>query len=219
MTKAKLVHRWLLTLAFSLAALGAAGCFGKKGSGNAATETRAVGAFSEVEVRGSVTLEVSMGEAHRLELSGDDNLLPLVETTIEGSRLVIRPKQDVNPELPLVARVTTPDLKLVKGSGATEVSVRDVDNQALEVELSGAGKMAVAGKTGELTLRVSGAGSVDAKDAVAEKIAVHVSGAGSVEVGAPKELKVDVSGAGSVSYDGSPTITKHISGSGSVDKR
>ena len=54
------------------------------GSGKVATETRAVVGFDAIALRGSITLELRQGEREGLELSADDNLLPLIETRVVG---------------------------------------------------------------------------------------------------------------------------------------
>ncbi|MBW2454978.1 MAG: DUF2807 domain-containing protein [Deltaproteobacteria bacterium] len=194
-------------------------CTGVPGSGTAASDTRTVGAFTEVEVHGVIELELELGSPHSVELTGDDNLLPLVEAVVQGNRLVIRSTKSMRPELPLVAKVTAPDVSLARGSGATKLRIAGVDNTALTVELSGAGKGEVAGKTETFTVDLSGAGTIDAAKLTVKSVKVDVSGAGRVSVAEPDELTVDISGAGTVRYGGSPKITKNISGAGKLDKR
>jgi hypothetical protein len=210
-------HKWLLILAALVALL--SGC-GTKGSGTAATDHRTVDPFTAVEVRGTVELELTVGSTPSVTLSGDDNLLPLVTTDVSGKRLIISSKEGIRPELPLVARVTVSrDLEEIIGRGVTEIRAQGLTGDTLRVELSGAGKADLAGEVGSLELRLSGAGSLDAKRLNAKKIDVDVSGAGRVEVGEPEVLDVDISGAGTVTHRGEPEITQSISGAGSIRKR
>lgn len=195
------------------------GCQGVDGSGNAGSEARSPGSFDAVQVSGVIQLELTLGSAHGVELSGDDNLLPLVETSIEGGTLVIKTTRPVDPELPLLARVTAPDVRKVSGSGATKLHVSGVNNAELELELSGAGHIEAQGATKKVRIEISGAGDADATKLSAERVDVDVSGAGKVAVAEPKELDVDISGAGHVSYAGSPAITQSISGAGRLVKR
>src|SRR5262245_4681869 len=78
-----------------------------EGNGKAGSEKRSVPTFSEVDVSGSMRLEVVVGAEPSVELSGDENLLRLIETKVEGNRLSISATEDIDPDLPLVARVTT----------------------------------------------------------------------------------------------------------------
>lgn len=192
---------------------------GEKGSGTITTESRSVTGFSEVEVHGVIHLDLTLGAPHAVLLTGDDNLLPLVETKVVGDKLVIRSTRSISPSAPLVAKIEAPDVTLVGGSGAADLRVSNVDNGELALELSGAGKMQAEGKTSKLRLRVSGAGSADAQKMMADEVVVDVSGAATVDVGSPKTLAVEISGAGTVRYSGDPTIEKDISGAGSVKSR
>ncbi len=206
----------LLIVAFSLTGLG---CTGVAGSGTAATDKRTVGAFSEVEVHGVIELELTLGKTHSVELSGDDNLLPLLDATVEGDRLIIKGTKSMSPKLPLIAKVTAPNVSLARGSGATKLRIEGVNNDELKIELSGAGKVEAKGKTKALALQVSGAGDIDAKALSVESVKVSVSGAGQIDLAEPNELDVDISGAGEVRYSGDPKITKDISGAGELIKR
>jgi hypothetical protein len=213
----KNTRRSLLILLLLLAGL--AGCSGVEGSGTPATDTRTVSSFSEIEVHGVVRLELVAGKSPTLELTGDDNLLPLVETKVDGARLIVRNTETVRPELPLVVKVTAEDVSKVVAHGAVEVDASGLDNDAFELSLHGAADAKLAGKTKKLSLRVSGAAEIDAKGMSADRAEVNVSGAGDVHVAEPSELDVEISGAGSVSYGGDPKISKSISGAGSLDKR
>ncbi len=206
----------ILLVTFALTGLA---CTGVAGSGTAASDKRSVGAFSKVEVQGLIELELTLGKPHSVELSGDDNLLPLVDVVVEGDRLIIRATKSMRPKLPLVAKVTAPDVSLARGTGATKLRIDGVDNDELRLELSGAGKATLKGKTQALAIDVSGAGDVDAEALSASSVKVNVSGAAQIGLAEPDELNVDISGAGSVRYGGSPKITKNISGAGKLVKR
>jgi len=192
---------------------------GEKGSGTISAEARPVAEFTEVSVSGVIELQLSMGATYSLELSGDDNLLPLVETTIDGANLIIRTTENVNPTEPLVAKVTAVDVTHVRGSGVANLNVNGVDNKAFAISISGAGQAKASGTTESLTVRVSGAGKVDTQAVAAERVDVKVSGAGTVDVSSPDELKAEISGAGKVRYSGDPKVSSDISGAGSVTMR
>ncbi len=209
------LRRWMLA---GVLLTSIVGC-GENGSGAITTESRSVSGFSEVEVRGVIHLELTLGGAQTLSLTGDDNLLPLIETEVVGDKLIIKSTRNISPSAPLVAKVEAPDVTLVEGSGAADLRISHVDNRELAVELSGVGKLHVEGKTEKLRLRVSGAGSANAQQLAAADIVVDVSGAGTVDVGAPKKLAVEISGAGTVRYEGDPTIEKNLSGAATVMKR
>src|SRR3954471_12319517 len=139
-----------------------AGCnfVGTKGSGTAKTEVRPVAAFSAIELAGSFDVEVSIG-APRLELSGDDNLLPLIASDVSGDRLVLRTTGNIRPSLPLVAKVAVPSLTAVELTGSGTMTLHGVTADALAVRLRGSGTVRGDGTAHQLSADVTGSGDVE----------------------------------------------------------
>src|SRR5256885_7211495 len=59
------------------------------GSGNVKTEKRDVGAFASVDVSGAYQVEIVCQKQPGLEVEGDDNILPLVQTYVKNGTLYI----------------------------------------------------------------------------------------------------------------------------------
>lgn len=198
------------------------GCFllgGAAGSGTAATETRQVEAFSEIDVGGNFQVEVEVGPAQQVTVEADDNLLALIETNVSGETLKIRTSKSVRTKVEPKITITVPSLRMVEASGASKVEASGLAGDAFELEASGASRIVLSGAVEELEIDVSGAGDVDAEDLQTKQADVDVSGAGDVDVTVSDVLDVDISGAGSVSYAGEPTLTEDVSGAGKVKRR
>jgi len=197
-----------------------AGCsfVGVKGSGTAKTEVRQVAAFSAIELTGSFDAEVSIG-APRLELSGDDNLLPLIASDVIGDKLVLRSTQNMRPSLPLLAKISLPRLAAVKVSGSGAVTLPGVAADALAIDLVGSGAVRGDGTAHQLNAEVTGSGDIELAKLAVERATVEISGSGDIEVDATRTLDVRISGSGSVKYHGDPEIKKSISGSGGLVKQ
>lgn len=209
----------LLAMAFALSGCNPF-CHQIQGSGVSKTESRTVGSFDEIDFGGSARLEVTVGAKESLQITGDDNLVPLLKTRVEGHRLVIDQEDSCNPKTPLVIRITTPSLKEFDLSGAGDAVLRNVKSEKLHVKLSGAADIEADGQISELELDLSGAGSADLKDLTAKNANIGISGAGSVDLTVTDTLDASVSGAGSVTYGGDPkTVNKEISGAGSISPR
>jgi len=191
---------------------------GTKGSGTAKTEVRPVAAFSAIELSGSFDADVSIGPS-RVELSGDDNLLPLISSEVTGDNLVLRSTENIRPSLPLVAKIAVPRLTAIKISGSGTVTLHGVTADALAVSVRGSGTVRGDGTAHQLSAVVSGSGDLELERLRAERVTVDVSGSGDVEVTADKALDVRISGSGTVKYHGNPTVTKAISGSGDLVKK
>jgi hypothetical protein len=191
---------------------------GVPGSGVAKTETRDLGNFEVVDFSGAGTLELTIGLPARLTITADDNLLPLIETTVRDGRLLIGSSQSINPKTGLVVHASATDIKSVNISGAATTIVTGINNESFTIDLSGSGSIKLAGKTDRLTLSVSGAASTDATNLQASSVVVGISGSGSAKVQARETLNANVSGSGSITYIGNPKVEQNISGVGSVRK-
>jgi hypothetical protein len=192
-----------------------------RGSGNASSEPREVSGFSQVRLDGTgdVTLEQSGTES--LSVEADDNILPLLETTVRNGVLHLAIKSNVNlqPARPIRYHVTVKQLTGLGISGSGSVHATGIDAGDLEAEISGSGSATLAGRADNVELRVSGSGSYHAAGLKCKTVRVSISGSGGATVNASDRLEANVSGSGSVHYAGDPAVTKHISGSGSVTRR
>jgi hypothetical protein len=209
-------YAWLMLV-------GTVGCWerieGVRGSGTAKTEVRTVGAFSAVEVSGALSAEISIGAEPRVEVSGDDNLVPLVDTGVSGASLSIRNHGNFRPSVPLVVRVTAPKLTAVMTSGATNVTLHGMRDDQLSITVQGAATVHGDGTVKQLTVETSGAGTLDLDRLTAERGNVRTSGSGTTSVNVTQALDVRVSGAGTVNYRGNPEVKQDVSGAGTLRKR
>lgn len=204
----------------ALALIGAGCVEGVPGSGKVVTEARKVPAFQEIHTGGAFRLEATVGQETKLELVGDDNLLPLVETKVKGARLTVRTKKNLRPSRGLTVKVVAPKIRAVSASGASQITAKKIDSDRFLLTLSGAGKASLEGKTRKLVVDISGAGKVNAASLAADAVQVRCSGAAEAEVRAARALDVRISGAGKVIYHGKPArVTQKISGAGKLVQR
>lgn len=211
---------------FMLVTLGA-GCgvvgkfvHGVRGSGNRITEKRAVPGFLSVEVSGAYEVEIVAQQERSLEITGDDNILPLVTTEVRGNVLRIGSSKSFNISRPITVKITVPDLEGISTSGASKINISAIKNSELDVDSSGASKLSLTGETKKLKIGTSGASNIEAKDLHAEKVSVQSSGAGYVSVYATDQLDASASGAARIDYYGEPkTVNPDVSGAGSVNKK
>ncbi len=191
---------------------------GEPGNGTPKTDTRDVGAFDQVSLEGAMKVEIGVGVSQQVQISGDENIVPLIETSVTGTQLRIRPTKPISPKLPLVATMTTASLTAVNRTGSGFVNVTNVTGDAFAIDATGSGKLHVDGRVKRVAIHISGSGTVDAKALVAEDVKIDVSGSADVVVAANGLLDVNISGSANVRYVGTPReVRKSISGSGSVE--
>jgi len=202
-----------------LAGCSVSGLGGVAGSGNAKSEVRQVGAFSALEISGSIDADITISANSRVEISGDDNLVPLITAELHGDKLEIGVHQNVRPKLPLVAHITAPRVSAVHVSRSGTITIHGVHDDNLAASISGSGTIRGDGAVQQLTAEINGSGDLALDRLAAERASVTISRSGAAEVAVAKALDVQINGSGEVSYRGDPEVKKQISGSGSVTKR
>jgi hypothetical protein len=190
------------------------------GSGESATETRSVGEFNQVDLRGAANVNIVIGDSFEVRVTADDNILPLITTEVVEETLEIGIEDDVaiSPKVKISVDIRMPKLSVLRLSGAGNVSIGELQAEPLKVELAGAGTITAQGQVGGLSIDIAGAGDVDFSKLEADEADVTIAGVGNVRVSAEKTLSVSISGVGEVRYDGSPQVTKTIEGMGKVRK-
>lgn len=191
-----------------------------RGSGTAMTDGRDVEAFDSIEIGGAFELVVHVDPTatQRVEVSGDDNIVPEVTTSVSGGELDVQIEHGmVRPKLDLKVEVWVPSLTGLEASGASDITVEGLHGERFELDLSGASDTTLSGTVDRFEVDSSGASDLDARGLQAKVVEVEVSGAGDAEVWASDRLDADVSGAGNVRYFGSTKeVYQNVSGAGSV---
>ncbi len=227
------------SLKYMLLSLLLAGCgHSVAGSGQMKTTTMEVSGTAKVKFFGLGQLSISQSDSDSLNITADDNLLPLLGSRLEGEVLTldqksgqqIRPSKAIEYKLNLkslealdwsgAGKVSLSDIKVprlvVLAAGAGEIQLSGVQVEDLILELGGAVQVVAAGQVKNLNVQGSGAGSLDAKSLQAENATVNLSGTGNAAVNASATLDARISGVGSITYSGSPKVTQSVTGVGKV---
>lgn len=191
------------------------------GSGEVVTEARDVSGFSTVILQGAGDVNIDVTGSESLSITADANYLPYIETVVEGDTLYIRTIREVifTDVTQLDFNITAANLDAVELQGAGDFNIQNLDTASWQVKLPGAGRITVAGQTGEQSVELLGAGSYEAEDLESQVATIVSSGAGSAVVRVSDELNVTINGLGSVEYIGSPTVNQEINGVGNVTQR
>lgn len=206
-----------------------------RGSGQAGSERRDVGAFDAVSVSGTVDVTVRVGGPASVVVHAERNLLPHVVTVVEDGTLHVCESRDLEPRLPIRVEVTTPQLDAATVSGSADLAVEGVRSDGFQASVSGSGDLRARGRFGRLEagvsgsgdlvaegeaetvdLGLSGSGDVDLGRVRARTVHVGVSGSGNARVHATESLDASVSGSGDVRYLGRPRVSSAVSGTGGI---
>jgi hypothetical protein len=97
------------------------------------------------------------------------------------------------------------------------MTINAADADKVELSLRGAGRIEVNGATKQLTARLGGVGSLEARELRADNVEVKLTGLGSATVFARSNANLMLSGLGSATVYGKPANRRSTStGLGSV---
>lgn len=210
--------------------LGLAGCDGisitfndsdskVKGSGVAASETRAVASFDSIDATGVGKLKLRIGDNESLTVKADDNILPLIKTEVKDGVLTLSTKGATLSKTDIVFEITARRIKRLENSGTVSIDASGFNGGELSVETSGVGSIKLNGRVDSFKAELSGVGSLEADALTADRVDTNLSGVGSAHVRAEKSLRANVSGVGSLSWKGAATdVSTNVSGIGRVSK-
>ena len=196
------------------------------GSSNYITKDIRVGSFSKIKSMSSSDIVYTQKQGTpTVQIYGPDNIVQLLETTVEGKTLVVKFKKNssIRNSGKLEIRVSSPSLNhlSIYGSGNTTFTNGMESNDDLEICIYGSGNIngtnfsctklsthiyGSGNKSGKAEYRIAGSGDINAIDLKTEDVNAHISGSGSIKCHATENLTGGVSGSGSVAYKGNPQI-------------
>ena len=192
---------------------------GVQGSGIAASQTRAVAAFSRLDLAGSNNVSVVVGARQSVVVHADSNLISRVTTQVVAGTLVIGNAGGFTTRTPMSVDVSVPSLTVLNLSGDGQISVTGVKAPRLAVTVSGSGLLSAAGATTRLDVTLSGAGQAQLDQLIARDVHAVVTGSGLIQVTATTSLDAAVPGTGAIIYSGNPPqVTTSVTGTGAVTR-
>ncbi|NND32482.1 MAG: DUF2807 domain-containing protein [Saprospiraceae bacterium] len=192
------------------------------GNGHRITEIRSLESFTGVAVAGDFRVNVTRGDTIRVSITGPSNILPLLETEVDGQTLEVGFKSGSN-----VARanteisITMPKLTALTFYGNTIMQTKGVfSGPSLRLNATGDGKMTLSPSVyKKLFVNNTGNGLIEAFATSAESASVTVHGNSRTELNVENDLTVRLHGDGRVYYQGDPAVDIAIYGNGKVIKK
>jgi hypothetical protein len=210
-----------------------------RGNGTVQTEDRNIRDFKGIKTAGSFDVFVTSGNEYAVRVESDENLLPYIETELDGNNLEIKEARGFNirPSKGAKIYVTAPVFNKfstagsgnisgsnqltaddyldidVAGSGNININIKATD---IKVSIAGSGNVNLSGEGSNMKGSIAGSGDIKAKDLLTSKADIHIAGSGSAEINAKEELNANIAGSGDVKYVGQPKTSSHVAGSGSV---
>lgn len=194
------------------------------GSKNYITKNVKVGNFEGIKLSGSSNIIYTQKEGvPSVEIYGSDNLIPLLETFVENGNLVIKYKKDTsirNGKMQI--KVSAPAISLLSISGSSDVKLANGITTNKDVSISVSGSGSIEGNKvscSNLAVKISGSGDLELKGVAANHTKMTISGSGDADItGNCTDATYKVSGSGNINAKDLKTqnVDVHISGSGAV---
>ncbi len=209
------------------------------GSGVIKTESRAAIGVRTISLGVHARVEIRQEGAEGLTITGDDNIVPMIETIVDNGTLKIRWAGRGNhsthyKNLDIVITAATIEGLTIGGSGTIhaaqlkagnlgatiagsgDIVIDSLNATSFTAKIAGSGDIAVAGRVDALDVTIAGSGDLAASKLEARAVKVSVLGSGDADVWATETLHATVAGSGDITYRGRPQVKRTIAGSGSV---
>ena len=181
--------------------------------------------FNEIKLLGSANISYHQDTRSHVEIHGSDNIIPLVETYVDGNTLMIKFKKNVSIwKGKLEIKVFAPELNklTINGSGniqgeglncrrmavsingSGDVRLQQIESQECQAGISGSGNINLKGKAIQAKYAIAGSGNIQAADLEAENTDASISGSGNISCYASQKLVARVKGSGDIAYKGNP---------------
>jgi hypothetical protein len=117
----------------------------------------------------------------------------------------------------LTIAITSPNTHAFHLSGAEALTLKQYDQDELDLEVSGAAHVDGQGHAKRLDAGISGTGDLDLAQLPVDEARVSISGAGAATIDPKASADISISGAGHVQLKTTPPVLNtHVSGLGSV---
>jgi len=186
------------------------------GDGTIQTESRSIADFSAINVSGAYQIKWVAGNPS-MTITADQNLLPLITTSVEGNTLQISGKMKLKATKGISMTIASSALADVHLSGPTELVINNLSVTDLKIESSGVSSLNVDGSVNNLDANLSGESKLNAKSLQTKNAKLSISGMSIADISATDALDATVSGASTLTYSGNPkSIEQKVSGLGKI---
>jgi hypothetical protein len=191
------------------------------GSGDIVTQTIDVSNFNRVALGGFGSVFITQGQTESLSVQTDDNLIPLLDISVQGSELRLGMKRGYNfsPSQSITFNLTVQDLSAITLDGSGDFYVEPLESSDLAVSIRGSGNIDLQGLTADnLSVDLNGSGNITIEDIQVNTIDTSLQGSGDIKLeGKTDTQQVRVGGSGNYLAEDLESSSADISIPGSAD--
>ena len=191
-----------------------------KGSGDEVTVDRTVTGFDKIESSIGADMDITVGAEFKVTLTGDDNIVELIETRVHGHTLEIDSRKNFSTRRDIKLTITLPNLSELSNGGSGTVVINKLSGDEFTLDISGSSDVTCEGTVRKLMIDVAGSGKADFTGLSCDRVNVELAGSGDITLaGTSKELEIEIPGSGNVDARElkCDDVTASINGSGNID--
>jgi hypothetical protein len=197
---------------------GAGGITTTQGSGVIQTEARSISGVTKVVLTTSGTLTLRQGQQESLSVTSDDNLLPLITSSVTDGELTLgtAPNTNITPTR-LEYQLVVTDLDALRSTGSATIAAGELNGDVFSLEIAGSGDVAIESLTvPSPTFTLTGSGDLIVRQLSAQNLTSVQNGSGEVVlIGRVANQAITVSGNGGFNGEALQGQTANIQNSGS----
>lgn len=182
-------------------------------------EQREARGFDQVNARGGLDVAISEGD-FSVSVRIDENLLSHVRTSVDDDTLSISVDANLRDKLPGPhVLVSMPSLRDAETTGDGALTVSEFEAEApISLELTGAGQLTWSGRATELDAVLAGTGAMSI-EGTAESAELFLRGAGSLDARdlVADEANIELDGPGELSVTVNGLVNARAANGGTID--
>ena len=184
------------------------------GSGQLVSRSFDLAAFSRIDANDAAQVEVTRGEAFRVDVEVNDNLASRLDVAVRGNTLHVGLQNGSYSHVTLRAQVTMPELSGVALNGGSTLR-GELASEGLALNLDGGTRTTLTGTAGRVTIDINGGSQALLGDLTAGEVEVNANGGSRVEIKTNGAVRGTANGASTVTVGGSisPSISMSSGGS------
>lgn len=195
-----------------------------QGYGPVTSEIRDLTDFTGVSNTFSYEVRVTRSDTFGVQVEAQENLLPLIETYVSGSTLIVKTKNGtcINSVVPVVVYVSMPYIEEIRNTGSGRLSADRAEVVDFEISNTGSGMIKIDSVfASTVALKNTGSGDLYMSASFPDEIDVSQTGSGMIDAGIidrPLEVSINHTSSGKIYgtvFDGL-VVDARLTGSGLV---
>ena len=185
-----------------------------EGTGQTQEYEITVNDFKSIALVVLMNLEVMQGSEQAVSITAQSEIFSELIYSVSNQHLSFDFKSDcISSDLGILVKITVPDIERISIEGDGEVqSMGDLTLTNLEIDVSGIGRLELAGEVNHVDYVVEGTLEAENFDLLSTFTSIDVQGLAEMEISCSDRLDIAVEGSADIAYKGQPQISQDVQG-------